>query len=169
VRIAVIEALGKSQNERVKDVLFNCLGESDPEIQRAAMLALAGIPGRDAFEKLTAALGSNDWRIRAAAATALGVRGDAEALPMLHRAIEDPDTYVQQSAVLALDKVADRSSFPVLFKALENPAILDDVSEALVRHKDLYRDLLEEAWRTADSRREVVIAAILQAMKRSND
>jgi HEAT repeat protein len=169
VRIAVIEALGKSQDERVKDVLFRCLSESDPEIQRAAMLALAKIPGRDAFDRLSAALASGDWRIRAAAATALGVRGDREALPMLHRAIDDPDTYVQQSAVLALDKVADRSSFPVLFKALENPAILDDVSEVLVKHRDLYRDLLEEAWRTADSRREVVIAAILQAMKRGSE
>ena len=76
---------------------------------------------------------------------------------------------MQQSAILALDKVADRSSFPHLFKALENAAILDDVSEVFVRHKDLYRDLLEEAWRTADSRREVVIAAILQAMKRSEE
>ncbi|HEX2123149.1 MAG TPA: HEAT repeat domain-containing protein [Thermoanaerobaculia bacterium] len=169
VRIAVIEALGKSQDERVKDVLFKCLGESDPEIQRAATLALARIPGRDAFDRLITALSSGDWRIRAAAATALGVRGDRAALPMLHRAIDDPDTYVQQSAVLALDKVADRSSFPVLFKALENNAILDDVSEVLVKHRDLYRDLLEEAWRTADSRREVVIAAILQAMKRSSD
>ena len=169
VRIAVIEALGKSQDQRVKDVLFSCLDESDLEIQRAAMLALAKIPGRDAFDRLLTALASADWRIRAAAATALGARGDREALPMLHRAIEDPDTYVQQSAVLALDKVADRSSFPVLFKALENTAILDDVSEVLVRHRDLYRDLLEEAWRTADSRREVVIAAILQAMKRSGD
>lgn len=169
VRIAVIEALGKSQDERVKDVLFHCLEEADPEIQRAAMLALAKIPGPDAFERLKAALSSADWRIRAAAATALGARGDRAALPMLHRAIEDPDTYVQQSAVLALDKVADRSSFPVLFKALENTAILDDVSEVLVKHRDLYRDLLEEAWRTADSRREVVIAAILQAMKRSGD
>jgi HEAT repeat protein len=168
VRIAVIDALGKSQDQRVKDVLFGCLDESDPEIQRAAMLALARIPGRDAFDKLLAALTSADWRIRAAAATALGARGDREALPMIHRAIEDPDTYVQQSAVLALDKLADRSSFPVLFKALENSAILDDVSEVLVRHRDLYRDLLEEAWRTADSRREVVIAAILQAMKRSS-
>ena len=168
VRIAVIDALGKSQDERVKDVLFGCLEESDPEIQRAAMLALAKIPGRDAFDRLLAALSSEDWRIRAAAATALGVRGDREALPMIHRAIEDPDTYVQQSAVLALDKLAERSSFPVLFKALENTAILDDVSEVLVKHRDLYRDLLEEAWRTADSRREVVIAAILQAMKRSS-
>ena len=169
VRIAVIEALGKSQDQRVKEVLFRCLGEPDPEIQRAAMLALARIPGADAFERLTTALTSDDWRIRAAAATALGVRGDRDALPMLHRAVEDPDTYVQQSAVLALDKVADRSSFPVLFKALENSAILDDVSETFVRHKELYRDLLEEAWRTADSRREVVIAAILQAMKRTSD
>ena len=169
VRIAVIEALGKSQDERVKDVLFSCLEESDPEIQRAAMLALAKIPGRDAFERLSTALTSGDWRIRAAAATALGSRGDRAALPLLHRAIDDPDTYVQQSAVLALDKVADRSSFPVLFKALENAAILDDVSEVLVKHRDLYRDLLEEAWRTADSRREVVIAAILQAMKRTGE
>jgi HEAT repeat protein len=165
VRIAVIEALGKSENADVKDVLFHCLEEPDPEIQRAAMLALARIPGRDVFERLLAALGGSDWRIRAAAAAALGVRGDRAALPSLHRALDDPDTYVQQSAVLALDKVADRSSFPFLFKSLENTAILDDVSEVFVRHKELYRDLLEEAWRTADSRREVVIAAILAAMR----
>ncbi|MBV8520338.1 MAG: HEAT repeat domain-containing protein [Acidobacteria bacterium] len=169
VRIAVIEALGKSEDPNVKDVLCGCLGEADPEIQRAAMLALARIPGEDVFERLLKALAHDDWRMRAAAATALGMRGDRAALPVLHRALEDPDTYVQQSAVLALDKVADRSSFPVLFKALENTAILDDVSDVLVRHKDLYRDLLEEAWRTADSRREVVIAAILAAMKRSSD
>jgi HEAT repeat protein len=165
VRIAVIDALGKSENAQVKDILFQCLEESDLEIQRAAMLALARIPGHDAFERLIAALGSPDWRIRAAAAAALGVRGDRAALPLLHRALEDADTYVQQSAVLALDKVADRSSFPFLFKALENAAILDDVSEVFVRHKEMYRDLLEEAWRTADSRREVVIAAILAAMR----
>ena len=169
VRIAAIEALGKSEDPRVKDVLFQCLGEPDPEIQRAAMLALARIPGEDAFRRLADALTSGDWRLRAAAATALGLRGDRAALPLLHRALEDPDTYVQQSAVLALDKVADRTSFPYLFKALENAAVLDDVSDAFVRHKDLYRDLLEEAWRTADSRREVVIAAILQAMKRSGE
>ncbi|HYC88423.1 MAG TPA: HEAT repeat domain-containing protein [Thermoanaerobaculia bacterium] len=169
VRIAAIEALGKSEDPRVKDILFHCLAEPDLEIQRAAMLALARIPGEDVFRRLSEALTSGDWRLRAAAATALGLRGDRAALPLLHRALEDPDTYVQQSAVLALDKVADRTSFPYLFKALENAAVLDDVSEAFVRHKDLYRDLLEEAWRTADSRREVVIAAILQAMKRSGE
>ena len=42
--------------------------------------------------------------------------------------------------------------------ARRTPAMLDDVSDVFVRHKELYRDLLEEAWRTADSRREVVIA-----------
>lgn len=169
VRIAVIEALGKSEDPRVKSVLFECLGETDPEIQRAAMLALGRIPGDDVFAHIVEALGSDDWRLRAAAATALGTRGDRASLPALHRALEDSDTYVQQSAVHALDRVADRSSFPQLLKALENPAILDDVSEVFVRHKDLYRDLLEEAWRKADSRREVVIAAILAAMKRSSE
>ncbi|HXG57743.1 MAG TPA: HEAT repeat domain-containing protein [Thermoanaerobaculia bacterium] len=167
VRIAVIEALGKSESPGVRQVLFDCLHEDDLEIRRAALLALSRIPGSEVFDRLVASLSDHDWRIRAAAATALGNRGDRYALPVLHNALNDPDTYVQQSVVLALDRIPDRSSFPHLFRALENAAILDDVSETFVRHKQLYRDLLEEAWRTADSRREVVIAAILQAMKSS--
>jgi HEAT repeat protein len=166
VRIAVIEALGKSRHERVKEVLFPCVHEADIEIRRAAMLALGHVPGEDVFDYLMYALTDDDWRIRAAAATAIALRGDKTALPALHGALQDPDTYVQQSAVLALDRIPDRSSFEPLFKALENAAILDEVSDLFVRHKDLFRDLLEEAWRTADSRREVVIAAILQAMKK---
>lgn len=168
IRIAVIEALGKFENPTVKKVLFDCLREDDLEIRRAAMLALARVPGMDVFEALAVLLTDLDWRIRAAAVTAIGHRGQRDALPLVHRALEDPDTYVQQSAVLALGNIPDRASFPYLFKALENPAILDDVSDVFVRQKDLYRDLLEEAWRTADNRREVVIAAILQSMKKPN-
>jgi HEAT repeat protein len=166
VRIAVIEALGKSRHERVKEVLFPCVHEEDIEIRRAAILALGHVPGEEVFDYLMFALTDGDWRIRAAAASAIALRGDKTALPALHQALQDPDTYVQQSAVLALDRIPDRSSFEPLFRALENPAILDEVSDLFVRHKELFRDLLEEAWRTADSRREVVIAAILQAMKK---
>ncbi|MEO8034045.1 MAG: HEAT repeat domain-containing protein [Acidobacteriota bacterium] len=165
VRIAVIEALGKSENTVTKDYLFTAAYDGDLEIRRAAILALSRIPGDEVFDYLMFALNDHDWRIRAAAALAVGNRGDRVALPALHRAVEDDDTYVQQSAVTALDRIPDRSSFAALFKALENPAILDDVSDIFVKHKHLYRDLLEEAWRTADSRREVVIAAILAAMR----
>jgi HEAT repeat protein len=165
VRIAAIEALGKSGDDRVKEVLFNCAHELDLEVRRAAILSLGRVPGEEVFDYLMFATTDDDWRIRAAAVTAVAVRGDRTALPALYAALQDPDTYVQQSAVLALDKLPDRESFPYLFRALENSAILDEVSDLFVRHKQLYRDLLEEAWRTADSRREVVIAAILQAMK----
>jgi HEAT repeat protein len=165
VRIAAIEALGKSGDERVKEVLFRCVYEFDLEIRRAAILALGRIPGNEVFDYLMYAMTDSDWRVRAAAATAIALRGDTTALPSLHAALKDEDTYVQQSAVLALDKIPDRSSFPHLLEALENRAILDDVSDVFVKHKELYRDLLEEAWRVADSRREVVIAAILSAMK----
>src|SRR5438309_1990961 len=165
VRIAAIEALGKSGDERAKSVLFDCAHESDLEVRRAAILSLGRVPGEEVFDYLMFATTDVDWRIRAAAVTAVAVRGDRTALPALYAALQDPDTYVQQSAVLALDKLPDRASFPYLFRALENSAILDEVSDLFVRHKQLYRDLLEEAWRTADSRREVVIAAILQAMK----
>ena len=97
------------------------------------------------------------------------MRADRDALSYLHRALDDPDPYVQQSAVHALERIPDRSSFPHLFKAMESAAVLDDVSDVFVKHKELYRDLLEEAWRTADSRREVVIAAILQSMKKKDE
>lgn len=167
VRIAVIEALGKSENAVVKEILFDVFAEEDMEVRRASMLALSRVPGMDVFERLVGALFDSDWRIRAAAVTALGMRGDRDALSYLHRALEDPDPYVQQSAVHALERIPDRSSFPHLFKAMECTAVLDDVSDVFVKHKDLYRDLLEEAWRTADSRREVVIAAILQSMKQT--
>ena len=165
VRIAVIDALGKSESPLVKDALFKCVYETDPEVRRAAILALGRIPGDDVFDYLMFAMQEADWRSRAAAATSIAIRNDKAALAALHSALEDSDTYVQQSAVHALDRVADRSSFPYLVKALENTAILDDVSDVFVKHKELYRSLLEEAWRTADSRREVVIAAILQAMR----
>jgi len=165
VRIAAIEALGKSGQASVRNVLFRCTTDHDVEIRRAAVLALARVPGEDVFRRLLDSLTDQDWRIRAAAATSLGMRGDAKALPALHRALEDGDTYVQESAAVALDKIPDRSSFAHLFRALENPAILDEISDVFIHHKDLYRDLLEEAWRKADSRREVIIAAILSAMK----
>ena len=167
VRIAAIEALGKSGQGAVRSVLFRCTTDPDIEIRRAAVLALARVPGEDVFRRLLDSISDHDWRIRAAAAAALGIRGDAKALPALHRAIDDSDAYVQESAVLALDKIADRSSFPYLFKALENTAILDDIADVMIHHKDLYRDLLEQAWRLADSRREAIIAAILSAMKAS--
>jgi HEAT repeat protein len=165
VRIAVIEALGKFATPAVRGALFHCTSDPDVEIRRAAVLALARVVGEDVSRRLLDALGDSDWRIRAAAAAALGARGDAKALPALHRALDDTDSYVQESAVLALDKIPDRSSFPHLFKAIENEALLDEVADVFIGHKELYRDLLEEAWRTADSRREQVIAAILSAMK----
>jgi hypothetical protein len=58
-----------------------------------------------------------------------------------------------------------RESFPVLMQVLDRRPILDEISDLLVRHKEVFRDLLEQVWRTADSRQEIVIAAILRAMK----
>jgi HEAT repeat protein len=166
VKIAAIEALGKSESGEVRDVLFAAANDGDVEIRRAGIVALARIPGEDVFQNLIEALGDADWRIRSAAVTALGLRGDRRALDSIHHClVADSDAYVQQSAVLALEKMADRSSFPYLLKGLDNRLVLDEISELFVRHKDLFRDQLEEAWRRADSRHERVIAAILQAMK----
>jgi HEAT repeat protein len=167
VRLAAIEALSRCGDASVRERLYRCLDDPDLEIRRAAVLALSRAAGDDALVRTLGAMTDGDWRIRAAAAASLGMRGDIRALePLQQIVLEDPDVYVQQAAVQAIEKMPDRSSFPVLLKALENPAILDEVSDIFIKHKAIYRQLLEEAWRTADSRGEVVIAAILQAMKR---
>lgn len=166
VKIAAIEALGKFGDESIREVLLESLQDSDPEIQRAALLALASVPGDEVFSLLLDALGDDDWRRRAAAATAIGHRADRRALGALHETLQrDDDSYVQQSVIEALDRLGDQSSFPYLLDALDRPAVIDEVSDIFVRHKKVYRDLLEQAWRTADSRKESVIAAILEAMR----
>jgi HEAT repeat protein len=166
VRIAAIEALGKFGDESIRDVLLASLREQDPEIQRAALLALSGVPGDDVLAILLEALRDDDWRRRAAAAAAIGHRADRRALAALHETLQrDDDSYVQQSVIEALDRLGDQSSFPYLLEALNNPAVIDEVSDIFVRHKKVYRDRLEQAWRTADSRKESVIAAILETMR----
>lgn len=166
VKIAALEALGKMESLEVRDALFAAADDGDVEIRRVGYAALARIPGEDVFEKLLDALHDADWRIRSAAVVALGQRMERRALPYIHEVlVRDADPYVQQSAVLALERMPDRSSFPFLLKGLDNRLILDDISDLFVRHKEIFRDQLEEAWRKADNRHERVIAAVLQAMK----
>ncbi|MEO8215466.1 MAG: HEAT repeat domain-containing protein [Acidobacteriota bacterium] len=168
VKIAAIEALGKIGSRRAADQLLSSLHARDLEIRRAGILALSRIPGDEIFRELLRCLHSDEWRLRAAGVLALGQRGDERALEEIHALlVGDADTYVQHSAVVALGKLADRSSFSYLYRALENRSILDDILELFVRRKDLFRDQLEQAWRTADSRHEALIAATLQAMKES--
>ncbi len=166
VKIAAIDSLGKSESEDARAPLFACLEDPDIEMRRASILALSRIPGEDIFDHLMQYLGSDDWRLRAAAAQALGRRGDTRALNALHASLgSDPDTFVRQSVVNGLEKIGSRESFACLFEAIEDQAVLDEITHLFVRHKDVYRDLLEEAWRKAGSRHEVIISAILQSMK----
>lgn len=166
VKIATIDALGKSESNEAREPLFVCLEDEDLELRRAAILALSRIPGDDIFERLMGYLGNEDWRLRAAAAQALGRRGDDRALEALHETLRtDPDTFVRQSVVNGLEKMGRRESFPCLFEAIEDQAVLDEITHLFVRHKEVYRDLLEQAWRKAGSRHEVIISAILQSMK----
>lgn len=166
VRIAALEALGKIGDGEVADTLFAAAEEEDPEIRRSAILAMGRVPGDAVRRKLIESLADDDWRIRSASVTALGQREDKSTLPLIHeRLFEDADPYVQQSAVAALHRMVDRSSFPFLLRALENPAIVDEVSELMIRNRSIFREPLEEAWRKADNRSERVIAAIMQAMR----
>ncbi|HXI14127.1 MAG TPA: HEAT repeat domain-containing protein [Thermoanaerobaculia bacterium] len=164
VRIAAVESLGRSGTSTAIPYLMEGLTDHDVEIRRASILALSSIEGEDVFGHLLEALEDADWRLRATGAESLGRRGDSRALPELHRLLlNDEDVYVQKTVVGALGLMGDRSSFPHLVKALRKREIQDAVTELLLRRKDLYGDLLEKAWKTADRQDEMVLAAILQA------
>lgn len=166
VKIAVLEALGKLDHPDSHAALASAVDSEDPEVQRAALLSLARVPGEKVTRILLDCLESEDWRHRAAAASALGHRESQEATGRLEQLLaSDPDPYVRQTVVQALDRIGRPESFPALIQALDDPAIVDEVSDAFVRHGERWRESLEEAWRTADARREPVIAAILAAMK----
>lgn len=168
VKIAVLEALGKLDHSDSHAALASAVDSEDPEVQRAALLSLSRVPGEQVTRMLLDSLESEDWRHRAAAASALGYRESEEATGRLEQLLaSDPDPYVRQTVVQALDRIGRPESFPALIQALDDPAIVDEVSDAFVRHGERWRESLEEAWRTADARREPVIAAILAAMKNS--
>lgn len=166
VRIAAIEAIGKSGDPAVASLLLPRLDSTDPEIRRATILALGQVEGAEVLGRLTDALTEGDWRLRAAAATSLGTRADPVVIPALHTVLEnEKDPYVRRSIVAAIGVIGDSSSFPRLLDALDDPEVRDDVVDLLLKRPDVFRESLEEAWRTADSRRESLLAAILHAMR----
>jgi HEAT repeat protein len=71
-------------------------------VRRAAVAALAGVPGAARGEALRLALADEAALVRIAAASALGRSGDPEALADLERLVGDEDPAVRAAAVRAI-------------------------------------------------------------------
>jgi HEAT repeat protein len=150
VRTAVVEALGRINNQKSVDVLSRaCAEDKDPDVRRAAMVALRrvstkavtplihSLSGDDVSERiravsqlldqgkasilpLTELLAHEEPTVRASAAEVLGALGDAAALESLVHALDDADARVRLSVTHALGRIKHTRSAEALARLLED-------------------------------------------------
>lgn len=113
------------------------LQDTDPNVRRTAVAALAKLGDAEAVPALREALQDLDWRVRRDAAAALGTLADISAVPALIAATRDKEWLVAFNARNALSILGDSFTLPrkILgdsrWSAQERIDILDDLRGAV--------------------------------------
>jgi hypothetical protein len=113
VRAKLAETAGFPENdlERVKPYLLALIGDTQQEVQLAAMSSLAARAGSELWVKtlLLERSKSQDWRARRHAVDTMAEMADPHFLQRLLSLLsDDQDSDVKNSAVKALDNIADK-------------------------------------------------------------
>ncbi len=137
VRIAALNALGHIGGERAAAIAASFVEADDPDLGRAALVALGNINHADALPPLINALRSTKANLRTSAATALGERGGAEALEHLQRlAATDTEPSVFEAAIFALKKLAMAEAIAALVALTADATRREAASAALAEVPD---------------------------------
>ncbi len=137
VRIAALNALGSIGGERAAAVAAPFVEADDPDLGRAAVVALGNIAHADALPPLIKALRSPDASLRTSATTALGERGGMEALEHLQRvAATDNEPAVFEAAIDALKKLATSEAIAALVALTADSTRREAASSALADMPD---------------------------------
>lgn len=116
IRTAALSNLGRVQDERGRERLSEALGDPDPAVRKAAVIALGSLnPGPEAFKK---ALGDSDLWVRLAAVRALGDSMHPDAAKAIIPLLYDKEAPVVLSAIDALVQLGDSNA--VTLSALQN-------------------------------------------------
>ncbi len=100
--------------------LTEALNDSDPEVRKSAMQALARLRSPIAYDALVAAMKDADAEIREQAAFSLGQLRDARAIDVLATALNDSEGDVRRQAAFALGQLRSDKSIPGLTAALKD-------------------------------------------------
>jgi HEAT repeat protein len=132
VRVGAVEALAHLPGKRSFEVL-KAVPSADPDLYRAAIVAL-GISRRpEAMPHLLQALESTDLATRLVAVSALGDLDFAGAIPALAVAAEDADEGVRTAASSLLATRADAAATDELLRLIKKEPSRDALIEALAR------------------------------------
>ena len=107
--------------------LTEALKDSDAEVRKQAMQALARIHAPGMYDVISQALKDADAEVRQQAAFALSQMRDQRAVPALISALKDTDADVRQQAAFALSQLRPAEAVPSLSAALKDSD--DDVRE----------------------------------------
>lgn len=111
MRTYILQTLGKVGDESALPVLLDAARDSDINIRRFAVSALADFRSVDA---LIAALKDSESDIRATAAMSLGLLRDKSAENALMELLSDNDVSVRSQAVIALGHLRSNYALPML-------------------------------------------------------
>ena len=104
--VAVIEAFREIHDPAAEPFLSRQLGNPDPELRRAAVLALGATRSPNAIRQLTPVARDPDETVRSAVAAMLGNSGNVQANDALTRLAHDPSRAIAAIARQALEKLA---------------------------------------------------------------
>ncbi|MCK4547500.1 MAG: HEAT repeat domain-containing protein [Candidatus Eisenbacteria sp.] len=112
--------------------------DSDPQVRRAAVIALGRIQREGALSSLITALEDPDEDVRGAASFALGQLGDSTLAPVLLDVLDDPSRRVRRNVIEALGKTGDVRAAPTLMDLLKSrsPELRGEAALALGRLED---------------------------------
>lgn len=126
----VLEALAQLDDQRVIDILMECLTDPDIQVRVAAAEELVNHQGDEYVVALSQAMNDPEPLLRAAAASSLSRMGNATCVPFLMDRITDDHWSVRKASVDALGQMGCPEALESLAKALKDPD--HDVREATV-------------------------------------
>jgi HEAT repeat protein len=116
----IISALSGYRDERILEIMIQCLKDRDAYVRRIAASALWKSGGERAIEPLIEALKDEESTVRYCAVSALDGVKDERVIEPLIGALNDNDDMVRTVAASALGKINDERAIEALKKALND-------------------------------------------------
>jgi hypothetical protein len=117
-KVAIVRAVGYMAHIDGNGVLQTAMGDSEPTVRAAAVLAWRDMLGQTNAAPVVGMLSDADAKVRANAATVLGAYGEPAARQTLEGlVVNDKDPFVRRNAAWALGKIGSAASAPALVTA----------------------------------------------------
>ena len=140
--------------------------DTNLEVRRTALHALAKSGRQEGKTALVAALGDPCWEIRSAAIDWMAESCDRGFVaPLLRELEKDSDNFVRQTIIQALTKLKALEAVPRLLHYLTHPELKDSVSDYFLSLEREHVPLIEHEAQSVDFQTKLVLIEILKHLE----